>query len=215
MSVHLKLLRLQNQLTLDQLAQAAGLTRSYVSKLERGLSTPSIGVAMQLAGALGVTVERLFNNEATADALSITRAATDPTSESATLVSSPITGGHMSAFVLRPFKGRLRNPSSHHEGEELVYVLSGSVELQLANRKERLHAGDSAHFNSTVPHKITSLSEPEAQLLVVIAPFPSPGAPKAKVRGAVAAKTTPQTGTKSVAKSGTKAAKTVKTGTQG
>jgi transcriptional regulator with XRE-family HTH domain len=170
MSVHLKLLRLQKQMTLDQLAQAVGVTRSYLSKVERGVASPSIGVSTRLAEALGVTVERLFHSDAGEQTLSITRAA-DHRHQFAGLVSSAIARSRMSAFVLRPDKSRRRNPSSRHGGEELVYVLNGSVELQLADRKERLQTGDCAHFDSTVPHKITSLGETQAQLLVVIAPF--------------------------------------------
>lgn len=170
MSASLKLLRLQNQLTLAQLAQATGLTRSYLSKVERGISTPSIAVALQLAEALGVSVEQLFGNGSTSGSLSITRAS-EHAELAAGLISSAIARGRMSAFILQPARHRLRNPSSRHHGEELVYVLDGSVELQLANRKERLDKGDCAHFDSTVPHKITSLGKHEARLLVVVAPF--------------------------------------------
>ncbi|RZM20403.1 MAG: cupin domain-containing protein, partial [Pedobacter sp.] len=44
----------------------------------------------------------------------------------------------------------------HHEGEEIIYVLKGAITLQLADRSEALEAGDCAHFNAAVPHKITS-----------------------------------------------------------
>ena len=42
MSVRIKLLRHQHGLSLEQLAQRSGLTKSYLSKVERGLCTPSI-----------------------------------------------------------------------------------------------------------------------------------------------------------------------------
>jgi transcriptional regulator with XRE-family HTH domain len=179
MSAHLKLLRIQNGLTLDQLAQAAGLTRSYLSKVERGLSSPSIASALHLAKALNVTVEELFHGDAP-QTLAIQRApAAEPTS--ARPVTGPIVNGRLSAFVMRPSHNPLRNPSSRHSGEEIVYVLNGSVELQLSARTEVLGPGDSAHFDSAIPHKISSLGETEAQILIVIAP---PLEVKKSMRGA-------------------------------
>ncbi|MGJ7543797.1 cupin domain-containing protein [Variovorax sp. LT1R16] len=170
MSAHLRLLRIQNDLTLDQLARAAGLTRSYLSKVERGLCSPSIASALHLAKALNVTVEELFQVES-AKVLSILRA---PQTESASArpISGQIANGRISAFVLRPSQDRLRNPSSRHSGEEMVYVLSGQVELQLSDKMEFLNVGDCAHFDAAIPHKITSIGETEAQILVVVGPAP-------------------------------------------
>lgn len=49
--------------TLETLADKTGLTKSYLSKVERGLNTPSIAVALKLAKALNVQVEELFSEE--------------------------------------------------------------------------------------------------------------------------------------------------------
>ena len=57
MTVRLKPLRKDRGWTLEVLAERTGLTKSYLSKVERGLSVPSIAVAMKLAGALGVPAD--------------------------------------------------------------------------------------------------------------------------------------------------------------
>lgn len=49
--------------TLETLADKTGLTKSYLSKVERGLNTPSIAAALKLAKALNVQVEELFSEE--------------------------------------------------------------------------------------------------------------------------------------------------------
>lgn len=173
MATKLKLLRVQNKLTLEALAAEVELTRSYVSKVERGLSTPSISAALRIAKALKVPVEVLFGSEPAEDPVSIVRASADRTNTPrglTRLVAGTSAEWRMAAFVLHPDKPDLRIPTSHHDGEELLYVLSGIVELQLVNRKEILHAGDCAHYDSALPHKISAHNSPESSVLVVISP---------------------------------------------
>lgn len=173
MSLNLKLLRVQANLTLEELAQATEMTRGYVSKLERGLSRPSVGAALKLAKVLGVSVEELFGARPEADPVTITRAAealaTRAIEGAPRVVAGTRPGQRMVAFVLQPEKTRTRrHPMSHHTGEELLFVLKGQVNLQLANRNEILDAGDCAHFDSAVPHKLSSMNGTEAEVLVVI-----------------------------------------------
>ncbi len=49
-------------LTLEALAEDTGLTKSYLSKVERGISTPSIAVALKIARALDADVSQLFSD---------------------------------------------------------------------------------------------------------------------------------------------------------
>lgn len=173
MSIKLKLLRVQAGLTLEELAQATDLTRSYVSKLERGISTPSVGAALKLAKALHVQVEEVFAESSDSDPVLISRAetkASDARAKTPRVVSGASPDRRMIAFVLTPTEEPVRNhPMSHHKGEELLYVLKGRVSLQLAGRVELLNAGDSAHFNSSIPHKITSVGKQQASVLLVVA----------------------------------------------
>ena len=48
-------------------------------------------------------------------------------------------------------------------------MLKGRITLQLASRTETLSAGDTAHFNAGIPHKITSVGKTPASVLLVIA----------------------------------------------
>jgi len=172
MSVKLKVLRTQAGLTLEELAQKADLTRSYVSKLERGLSAPSVAVGLRIAKVLGVGVEELFSTSSHDDVVMVNRA---PSSKKdgawpplPRVVSGPLPGHRLVAFVLNPTDEPVRNhPMSHHGGEELLYVLKGCIRLELAQREEVLKAGDCAHFNSTIPHKITSVGKQQASVLLI------------------------------------------------
>lgn len=178
MSIKLKLLRVQAGLTLEALAQAADMTRGYLSKIERGLSRPSIGGALKLAKALHVPVEALFGEPGDQDPVTITRAADARTNVdlrgSPRVVAGTSPGYRMLAIVLRPGEVEAgQSPMSHHDGEEILYVLKGRIGLQLADRKELLGPGDCAHFNSTVPHKITAVDDTTAEVLIVISTDPA------------------------------------------
>lgn len=172
MALNLKFLRVQSGMTLEQLAEDSGLTRSYLSKIERGLSTPSIGSALSIATALGVTVDRLFGKSAEEDAITIVRAKSGKAGDPSThlsLVAGINPKRAMRAFVVRPSRESKRTRiMSHHEGEEILFILSGKVELQIGKRKEILRNGDCVQFDSTIPHKLTALTSEAASALVVI-----------------------------------------------
>jgi quercetin dioxygenase-like cupin family protein len=55
-----------------------------------------------------------------------------------------------------------------HEGEEIVFVLEGELELTLGSKAHHLKPGESRHFNSEVPHKLKSLSDVETRCLVIL-----------------------------------------------
>lgn len=177
MAVNLKQHRIQRGLTLEQLASDAGLTKSYVSKIERGISTPSIGSAMGLAKALGISVERLFGTaDDTDEPITIIRAA-DGANKDPTAYLSLVAGANpkrvMRAFVVRPGnKGSRRGVSSHHEGEEILFVLKGRIEMRMGKQLQTLNAGDCVHFNSAVPHELVSVGATPASALVVAATAP-------------------------------------------
>jgi transcriptional regulator with XRE-family HTH domain len=169
---NLKLLRIQSGMTLDTLADETSLTKSYLSKVERGLSNPSIGAAMSIARALGVTVERLFGQDAESDPVRITRAVNGSAGNTENYLSllAGSAGKAMRAFIVRPAHKPSRSTiMSHHTGEEVLFVLSGTIEMQIGTRREIIATGDCVHFDSAIPHKLKSLSKEPASALVVIA----------------------------------------------
>ncbi|MGJ7542372.1 helix-turn-helix domain-containing protein [Variovorax sp. LT1R16] len=173
MTLHLKYLRVQSGMTLEDLARDSGLTRSYLSKIERGLSTPSIESALGIAKALGVTVDRLFGEQQKEDVISIVRgngADAGDVENHLSLVAGINSKRVMRAFIVRPgMKQKRGRIMSHHEGEEIIFVLSGKIEMLVGTRRETLNPGDCVQFDSTIPHKLTALDDKPAAALVVIA----------------------------------------------
>lgn len=169
MTALLRAVRRQRGLTLEQLADQTGLTKSYLSKIERGQSTPSIAVALKVARALDVDVARLFSDDTTAEMITVDRARDRgaPAGGRYHALATPLLGKSMSPFVVRPMQIASDDPHPEHPGQEFVFVHAGSVELEYGDQTITLDAGDSAYFHATVDHKLRSIGPGPAEVVVV------------------------------------------------
>ncbi|MFR0673045.1 helix-turn-helix domain-containing protein [Enterobacterales bacterium AW_CKDN230030176-1A_HGKHYDSX7] len=174
MSVQLRILRKKMGITLEQLAVQTGLTKSYLSKVERGMSSPSIAVALKLAKALNVQAEELFSTEAVpVEGYSLVRRQQrDVPGEQAASTHVPL-ARHIGQRALLPFMVYPPRSFGHsafkeHFGEEFVYVHRGSVEVDFGTERLILEEGDALHFNAQKSHRIRTVSKTQAELLVVV-----------------------------------------------
>jgi len=81
-------------------------------------------------------------------------------------------------FNLQPIKvtvplTRRGQEHYHHDGEEWVYVLTGSLTLSLAGKTYDLEPGDAAHFDSRLPHRLIARGKSDAEVLLVASPVAS------------------------------------------
>lgn len=163
MSAAVRMHRLSHGLTLDQLATAAGVTKSYLSKVERGKSSPSIAIAMRIAQALDVDAAEIFaaSEESSGSVRVEHGAARSASPEPGTAMYVPIAatvqGKHMHPFWVHP-SDAADGPLVRHAGDEFLFVASGSLELTVDDEVHRLTAGDTAYFAATRPHRLRSLS---------------------------------------------------------
>lgn len=165
MTALLRTVRRQRGLTLEQLADQTGLTKSYLSKIERGHSTPSIAVALKVARALGVDVGRLFSDGAAEEQITVDRA--DPAGGRYRALATSLLGKSMSPFVVRPTGTASDDPHPEHTGQEFVFVHRGAVELTYGDRVISLGAGDSAYFDASVGHQLRAVGAEPAEVLVI------------------------------------------------
>ncbi|MGW0161275.1 helix-turn-helix domain-containing protein [Mycobacterium sp. NPDC003323] len=166
MSGLLRAVRQQRGMTLDEVSAATGLTKSYLSKVERGHSVPSIAAALKISRALDVDVAQLFSEDAEESTLTVERAA-DRGAERHHAVAAAMLGKAMSPFVVRPGRQFATHPHPSHPGQEFVFVHLGAVELNLDGRVVRLDTGDCAYFDASVSHKLRQLGDDPAEVVVV------------------------------------------------
>jgi quercetin dioxygenase-like cupin family protein len=133
---------------------------------------------LTLSRVLDVSLSFLFESELATEPCVIVRSAeaVEKSANGLYYISLSNTGRF---FNLQPM--RVRVPISrrgkehyHHDGEEWLYVLSGSITLSLAGRAYDLECGDAAHFDSRLPHRLIARGTDDAEVLLVASPLSGP-----------------------------------------
>jgi transcriptional regulator with XRE-family HTH domain len=156
----IRLLRQGNGLSLAQLADRSGVSAGSIHKIERNAMVPTITILMKLARALDRPVSYLV--EETPDepvSAVLTRAKNRQTLfASRQGVNMQNIAGPYGQFgvagalvTIDAGQDSGRTPLSH-PGEELVYLLSGSLEFEI-DVTYRLSQGDSLHLRTDRPHR--------------------------------------------------------------
>lgn len=173
--------RLANDLTLDTLAQAAGCSKSYLSQIENGLSSPSLAVLGTIANELQTSVANLLkengSNGKTSFHLPFDQRQTlqYPTG----LISSQPLTAVVSQKNMQPLittvepggNSSLNSQLKHRQNsEEFVLVMKGEMEFIVDGDKITLREGDTLYFDGDLPHKWMNNSDEPAQLLFVFSP---------------------------------------------
>ncbi|MEH3024027.1 MAG: cupin domain-containing protein [Pseudomonas oryzihabitans] len=166
-------------LTLKQVAVAAGCSESLISKLENDAASPSLAMLHRLAGALGSNVSALTSEEWVSDE-PVLRAGDRPVkrfvkrNKNGEIGLERIThlqkGGLLQGNIHIVAPGVASDGLIEHPGEEMGYVLEGSIDLTIGEQTYRLMAGDAFHFPSNVPHGYSNPGRVEARILWVNTP---------------------------------------------
>lgn len=172
----LRSLRAGREWTLDELARRSGLSKSYLSRLEDGDRQPSIAALLSLAQAHGLPLASLFGQAESKSACSIVRAGQSPVQQGNGLHYIPLSqAGSMRSMqpirVIVPAE-RAGDELYRHDGEEWLYVLSGTLRLTLAGETLLLSTGDAAHFDARAPHRLAAEGARDAEVILVACAAP-------------------------------------------
>lgn len=159
----LRAIRQSRGLTLEELAAAAGMSASTLSRLESGKRQASLELLLPLSRRLGVSLDDLVAPEAV-----------DPRVRRAIihrdgLVIAPLSpeGSAVSTFkVTFPVVEQLPELKVH-EGYEWLYVLSGRLRLRLGEQDLVLTVGEAAEFDTRVPHAMNADGPVPAEVLSI------------------------------------------------
>lgn len=142
-------------LTLQTVADRAGLTAGFISQVERGLAAPSLSSLTAISRVLDMDPADVFAQpqppEATTRAGQRPVYGLAPDALSYERISSSFPGNVLRAVIIHEAPGHRSEPISH-EGEELFFILSGALTVEIDGVRQVLQAGDSVHFASTRVH---------------------------------------------------------------
>ncbi len=172
----LRAARQDSGLTLEKVAEATGLTKGFLSRLERDEVSPSVASLVSVCEVLGIRVGELFESPQT----QLVRA------DEGRRIN--FGGRKVREFLLTPgTQSHLQvihstiEPGGHGGDElytldcdvEFVYVIHGELTVTLSNETVRLSAGDAFTFPGREPHTWgNGRKDAECEILWALAPAP-------------------------------------------
>jgi transcriptional regulator with XRE-family HTH domain len=178
LATRLRDLRMENGMTLDGLSERTGVSRSMISLIERGESSPTAAVLDKLAAGLGVTLASLFAEKDSKGASPLARRADqrvwrDPDSGymrrnlSAAGFPSPI---ELFEVVLPP-GARVAYDTGHRAAavHQQIWIIEGEIDLTLGEETYHLSAGDCLSMRLDRPTMFRNHADQPARYVVALA----------------------------------------------
>ena len=168
----LRRMRLKRGLRLGQVARRVGVSTGFLSAIERGGMSASVGTLRRIARFFGLNILSLF------DPSELNPGHVRP-DDRKVLEAGPgvrmelLAWGNavMEPHLFRIAPGAGSGEAYAHEGEEFLYILRGLLEIALdGGQRHQLRPGDSFYFESHTPHRWLNPGKSEAQVLWVNTP---------------------------------------------
>jgi len=178
----IKLQRTEKELGLPEVAERAGIDEKQLAGIESGKVEPSLGTLIKLARVFGARLGTFLDDQQEKGVVVTKKGENTPsgsmnatgTNEVENLAFSSLacqkSNRHMDPFLIEVFPGDEVSGQkfSAHEGEEFIYVLSGSIEVAYGRETHRLDEGDSIYYDSIVEHRVRVLNNEKALVLAVV-----------------------------------------------
>ncbi|NLK97870.1 XRE family transcriptional regulator [Defluviitalea saccharophila] len=170
----IKLLRVTNGLTQEELANRCELTKGFISQLERDLTSPSIATLVDILECLGTNLKDFFN-ERIEEKIVFEKEDTfiQEDIENKNEIHWIVPNAQKNIMepimiVLEP--GGQSSPQTPHEGEEFGYVLSGTIFVHIGNKKYKAKKGETFYFKPSMTHYISNGGTTKAKVLWICTP---------------------------------------------
>lgn len=167
-------LRTEQNLTLKELSDKTGLSISFLSQVERGISSLAITSLKKIADALDVPITSFFATYPNENFIIKIEEQKSFRLEGSdvdyTRLSGDFAGRLLEPLLVILPPGLPRSNVFNHPGEEFYYVLEGTVLFNVDGKEYLVAAGDSIHFPSKLTHFWFNPFEKQAKILCVLTP---------------------------------------------
>jgi len=174
----LKRQRQAQRLTIQDVAELAGISRGMLSRIENGQATPSLDTLARVCQAVGMSLSALFKDHDIPDGL----ARHVPQGKGMVVVRRGTRRGHSYELLsydqgpkkrFEPFLITLDDqsevfPRFQHPGLEFIYMLKGQLDYRHGNQVYTLKPGDALTFQGDIPHGPERLVRVPIQFLAII-----------------------------------------------
>jgi transcriptional regulator with XRE-family HTH domain len=169
--------RIKRGLTLQELAEKSGITRGYLSKIEKAKKAPPVSTVISLAKALSVSISEIFGErENNKSPVSVVKKGDRPFiardgsvfGYAYQTLAHKFHNRHMEPYILTlPHKPR-QNALFQHKGEEMMFVLDGTMKFFHGEKEFIVEEGDCIYFDASIPHYGICQQNKEVKILMVI-----------------------------------------------
>ena len=170
----LRRLRLQRGLTQEELADRCELSKSFISLLERDLTSPSLDTLSDLLETLGSDLPTFFRerDEKVVFGSDDIFVKEDPEGLRGMIkwLIPSAQKNQMEPILVEMGPGGETAEDDPHEGEEFGYVLSGVIRIVLGDHTERVRKDESFYFRPVAPHKLVNAGKGACRVLWVSTP---------------------------------------------
>ncbi len=187
----IKRLRIEKQLTQEELANRCELSKGFISQLENDLTSPSIATLIDILEILGTNLKEFFNDTESEKIVfvNLKEFFNDTESEKIVFVKDDMfetedeelkyefkwlvpnsQKNEMEPVIVTIQPGGQYKEEKPHEGEEFGYVLAGSVFLHLGEKKLKVRKGESFYFKPRAKHFLSNEGKTVAKVLWVSTP---------------------------------------------
>jgi len=168
--------RIAKKVTLRELAKETGFTKGYLSKIENTKKAPPVSTLIILSKALDISLSDIFGEKTDRrPACLVKKKERTVVVRDGTLfgyayqkLADKFIDKHMQPYVLTLPKRVKKNAVFQHTGEEMLFVLEGTMKFLHGSNEYLVEEGDCIYFDASFPHYGVCHGEKGVKCLMVI-----------------------------------------------
>lgn len=169
---HLRQLRIQNDLTLEELASRSELTKGFLSQVERNLTSPSVSTLEDILEALGTDLASFFK-ESKQNKIVFKKEdyfVDDHDEYCIHWIVPNAQKNEMEPIILDLYEHGTSKEFDPHDGEEFGYVLEGRIFLTYGDKEVSVKKGETFYINGKYRHYLRNAGKHIAKVLWITTP---------------------------------------------
>lgn len=171
----IKRIRKERKITLSMISEETKLSISFLSQMERGLTSITLVSLKKITDALGITMGDLFQE--TEENQSFIHGSNDERLQGIrrdfidySLLNGKFPGRNLECLSLKMAPYYTECEETTHPGEEFFYVLKGAGIFVVDGKEYEVKEGQSIHYPSKYPHKVRNERSQELEMLCIVTP---------------------------------------------